>query len=539
MLVVKSILSGEFTISSPQRLRKRLSGNSNANNSNTTKPPLPPGKQQQQSSSAASHQSSSQVTTLEDDSFFLNPNQEDTMSDTSDFSPGSVAAGDSFVLAIDWDSTDVRICSPVVAVSGNTKVDVDGDDQINNHTTTPNGLNESLEDPYLQPVEVIRKRLLSSSSVAAPQTKTNATATTAAATERRGMRRMLPAPRKKFQHTPSARSLGSFDMPTAPIHQTFNFLQDCADEPSDAAGKALTIPRQTNFDASQISHVAVSDDEEEEEEEEGHVDVSFAIPSSGPILTTPKSSLSSSTKRMQIAQLQASETKAAMKHLQTQSISRTRQVRLAKLYLQLASVELKLHQYPCAINSYFQAAAVYRHFALYTALATSLDKAAAAYCQAYQHGMMDIIHQQHPQSRFFRCLYEAAALRKQELGPWHVDTVDSLQHLAHLCLLTGQASKAATYYLEVVHVRNAIFGCEHPSLAVSAHCLGNAYLQSHDTSSAEQWYALAMQVYNQMALPDDNPAVARLLSDRKRLERVDRWISKEDPADDENLLFEL
>jgi tetratricopeptide (TPR) repeat protein len=210
----------------------------------------------------------------------------------------------------------------------------------------------------------------------------------------------------------------------------------------------------------------------------------------------------------------------------------------AKLYLQLGTAEQQAHQYAAAINSFFQAAAIYRHVSRQAALATALDHAAVAYCQAHQEGATTPIHRQHKVSRFYRCLYEALQLRKQELGPWHADTVDSLQHLAQLCLATGHAARAAGHYLEVVYLRKAIFGPHHPGTAVTAHCLGNAYLQSHDTVAAELWYDHALAVYNHMQLPNDNPAVAKLLRDRKRLERVDRWM-EEDPADDENLLFEL
>ena len=152
--------------------------------------------------------------------------------------------------------------------------------------------------------------------------------------------------------------------------------------------------------------------------------------------------------------------------------------------------------------------------------------------------MTAAIHRCHKAGLFHQCLQEALKLRKEELGPWHVDTVSTLQNLAKLLLLTGHPARAAVHYVEVVHLRRAIFGPNHPSTAVTAHCLGNAYLQAHDTVAAEIWYHHALQIYNAMRLPNDNPAVSKLLRDRQQLERVERWM-EEGVVEDENLLFEL
>jgi tetratricopeptide (TPR) repeat protein len=317
----------------------------------------------------------------------------------------------------------------------------------------------------------------------------------------------------------------------------------------------ILIPWQLKFAPPNVStcdDCAVSDGDDENDHSADAS--SFEIPTM-PVLTKPPTPW---RKRQFLARQRIDQLKAELEHLKRQSArsngtsngrgshsnsssNRNSSMPMAKLYLALAALEQQLNDYPAAINYYFHAAALFCHAQCPVALATALDAVAVAYGRARQQGLHEtMIHRQHGLDRFFQCLYEALELRKRELGPWHVDTVDTLQHLAQLCLVTGQAEMAARYYLEVVQLRKVIFGPRHAGTAVTAHGLANAYFQSHDLAAAEVWYEYALGVYHDMGLSlDKNPAVKKLVRDWKRLERVDRWITEGDPADDENLLFEL
>lgn len=558
MLAVKSILSGEFTTTgSPGRLRGATTGSSMTK---TQKQPRGTTYRNTHSHSVdCSELADSSIvdTTLPNASYThvtsLKGESDGPDSTTEAFScGGSTAPGDSFVLAIDWETTTAVKAGP--SYYHDTAMGT-----VANH-----GLNESLEDPYLPPIESVRRRLRRKEQP--PQTSPlrkvmeaqfnrahNAAvwsvrkilSGSAFQPPKQSLKRLTSmdvVPKPSMKNSPTARSLGSFDMPHAgnqtPAKSLGSFefpnvdfeisVQEDTVFDVNRPSASVTVPRQARFEPPSFGSLEDHDDEEDIDEE------SFVVPST-PVLNKPASAY---RKRRHVNLQLVNELKGELERHRKRSAGRPNQLHTAKLYLRLGTTEQKAHLYPAAINSFFQAAAIYRHFSRRAALATALDNAAVAYCHAHEEGATIPIHSQHKVSRFYRCLSEALDLRKQELGPWHVDTVDTLQHLAHLCLLTGHAARAAGHYLEVVHLRKAIFGPHHPGTSVAAHCLGNAYLQSHDTVAAEVWYDHALSVYNYMQLPSDNPAVAKLLRDRKRLERVGRWC-EEDPAEDENLLFDL
>jgi tetratricopeptide (TPR) repeat protein len=554
---------------------------------------------------------------------------------------------DSFVVAIDWDTTTSSSANgpayyhPIVS-----------------HDALHRDLNDSMEDPSLAPLESVRHRLFPihhlhlptspnakpntdqhplniPSSIAPPRPLSRASAAvlypTSTTTAIRSVYQLLggslsmsskklgplngsslpqPPPPPGMEATSvstattsCAKSLGSFAMPplvpsSLPLPSCTHEMRDRGrgrssanleaqkttatvaaasaaaaaaledeegfwsaverDDDDDDIGSFATttifVPRQPQFAPPNVStsdNDLVSDDDDNDED--GHstdASSSFVIPTM-PVLTKPPTPW---RKQQFLTRQRIDQLKAELEQLKRQSArsnssngrcsrnnnSSASSMPMAKLYLALAALEQQLHDYPAAINFYFHAAALFRHAQRPVALATALDAAAVAYGRARQQGLDTMIHRQHGVGRFFQCLYEALELRKRELGAWHVDTVDTLQHLAQLCLVTGQAEQAARYYLEVVQLRKVIFGPRHAGTAVTAHGLANAYFQSHDLAAAEIWYEYALGVYHDMGLTlDKNPAVKKLVRDWKRLERVDRWITEEDPADDENLLFEL
>jgi tetratricopeptide (TPR) repeat protein len=118
-----------------------------------------------------------------------------------------------------------------------------------------------------------------------------------------------------------------------------------------------------------------------------------------------------------------------------------------------------------------------------------------------------------------RLLEQAFAIRCHHLGVWHVDTVETYNRLASVRLHLGDVAGACHAYQEVFHVRRAIFGRSHPSVAISAHSVANCHYRLGSVPQSLQWYQRALDVYEAMGLAYRHPAVARLLKDRSRLEQ--------------------
>lgn len=211
---------------------------------------------------------------------------------------------------------------------------------------------------------------------------------------------------------------------------------------------------------------------------------------------------------------------------------------VARIYRRLGQTEHLLKRYTNAIHSLLQAASIFRRFSKQVALANVLDNVGVVYCEAQRRGAAEPLKNLYATPFFSKCVVEALEIRRKELGPWHVDTVDTLQHLGNLCLTVGHPEKATSHFLEVVNLRKAIFGPYHPSIAVTAHFLGISYMQSHDTMAADVWFEYSLNIYDELGIPEDNPAVAKLLRDRHRAERVERWLHI-GLGEDENLLFDI
>ena len=134
-------------------------------------------------------------------------------------------------------------------------------------------------------------------------------------------------------------------------------------------------------------------------------------------------------------------------------------------------------------------------------------------------------------------LQQALALRIQHLGPWHVDAVDSMNHLGNAysasttstsTTASGAVAEAVSCYWQVFWLRKAIFGNQHASVAVAAHELGNALYRTGQLEDADNFYQIALTVYEQNlgVSRETHPAVARLWRNIKRLERVERWAAE-------------
>jgi tetratricopeptide (TPR) repeat protein len=83
-------------------------------------------------------------------------------------------------------------------------------------------------------------------------------------------------------------------------------------------------------------------------------------------------------------------------------------------------------------------------------------------------------------------------LRLQVLGPLHVDTVDTFNNIAAVYYKQHNNLEAARCYREVLTLRQAIFGLNHPSIAVTARDLARTCIRLDLKEEAQELYSLAM-----------------------------------------------
>lgn len=122
--------------------------------------------------------------------------------------------------------------------------------------------------------------------------------------------------------------------------------------------------------------------------------------------------------------------------------------------------------------------------------------------------------------RAYTVLLEAFRIRQSHLGSWHPDTVDCMNWIGKVHMLCNNLQEARRCYWQVFWVRRAIFGSDHPSCAVAAHDLANLYFKLGRLQDANNFFQIALEVYEKLKLSHENPSMARLIRDLKRLHRI-------------------
>jgi tetratricopeptide (TPR) repeat protein len=122
-----------------------------------------------------------------------------------------------------------------------------------------------------------------------------------------------------------------------------------------------------------------------------------------------------------------------------------------------------------------------------------------------------------------KLLHDALSIRYLELGPCHVDTIDTLNHLSTVHLQLHHMNEARQGFAEVFLLRRAIYGYYHPSVAVTAHDLGNTFLRESNVIEAITFYRVALYIYHQLRVPRSNPSIIRLLRDLDGAQRIEQW----------------
>jgi tetratricopeptide (TPR) repeat protein len=184
----------------------------------------------------------------------------------------------------------------------------------------------------------------------------------------------------------------------------------------------------------------------------------------------------------------------------------------ADAYMELGLAELEVGDYAAAKNSFQLAYCAFRRFKKLVAVAKALD------CLGVTHSRCGAAYL----DKALELLHEAFSIRRQELGVWHVDTVDTMNRIAKVHALADNFPEARRCYWEVFWVRKAIFGAQHPSVAVAAHDLANSFVQLGSLEDGSNFYEIAMEIFERMELPSGNPAVSRLFRDMKQLEQQNR-----------------
>ena len=115
-------------------------------------------------------------------------------------------------------------------------------------------------------------------------------------------------------------------------------------------------------------------------------------------------------------------------------------------------------------------------------------------------------------------LNRALEIRHNLLGPLHVDTVENLATIAAMYMRWEHYSNAQETYSEVLLLRRAIFGCdrtgmEHPSVAVTAHMLGQVHARLSQRDKAVEYFQMAERIYSALKLPTGNPSFVSLQRD--------------------------
>jgi tetratricopeptide (TPR) repeat protein len=86
-------------------------------------------------------------------------------------------------------------------------------------------------------------------------------------------------------------------------------------------------------------------------------------------------------------------------------------------------------------------------------------------------------------------------IRCDELGPWHVDTVETMNKISNIYMKLKWFPRAKHGFFEVLTMRTAIFGEQHPSVAVAAQSLGMAHLKMHEEEQAKAYLLQALNIF--------------------------------------------
>ncbi|GKY90425.1 hypothetical protein MPSEU_000016300 [Mayamaea pseudoterrestris] len=124
-------------------------------------------------------------------------------------------------------------------------------------------------------------------------------------------------------------------------------------------------------------------------------------------------------------------------------------------------------------------------------------------------------------SQVHNLLREAVRLRQVHLGGLHADTVNTMNQLARYHRKSGDLQESRKLQGQVYRARRQIYGSLHPSCAVAAHDYANILVELNHLDEAKTFYGVALNIYENMQVPLENPTVSRLIKDIRRMETLE------------------
>ena len=117
-----------------------------------------------------------------------------------------------------------------------------------------------------------------------------------------------------------------------------------------------------------------------------------------------------------------------------------------------------------------------------------------------EHGSLNLALSEFAKAKDY---YERALkIRKEQLGPNHVDVAVSYNNLGNVYCDTGQVAKAKDYYEQALEIRKQQLGANHVDVAASYNNLGNVYWNTGEFAKAREYYQWALEIRKEQLGPN-------------------------------------
>jgi tetratricopeptide (TPR) repeat protein len=180
---------------------------------------------------------------------------------------------------------------------------------------------------------------------------------------------------------------------------------------------------------------------------------------------------------------------------------------IANCLMHLGHAHLRCEEYSDALSVYKSCVRIRRHLCGNVntlSVARALDKVGLAASFLSTSAETDQSTHENENLEWARvALQEALQIRVDQLGPHHIDSVETLNNLAGVYLHKREWRAALQAYREVLMVRAAVHGPTHPSVAVTLQSLGNVLLRMGHGETAIQHYQAALILYRDILHLDD------------------------------------
>lgn len=97
-------------------------------------------------------------------------------------------------------------------------------------------------------------------------------------------------------------------------------------------------------------------------------------------------------------------------------------------------------------------------------------------------------------SNALSCLDTAFTIRYELQGPKHIDTVETLNRIGRVHLKQKEFTRARQSFYEVLTLRKAIFGSEHPCVATTARALAVTHCRLYQPDAALFYFQSALHI---------------------------------------------